>query len=436
MSQPGTRDRAVIVGAGPAGLYTASALLAGDIQVDVIDRLPTPFGLVRYGVAPDHPQMKSVATVLRRPLDDGRCRFVGNVDIESDPSVEDLRRHYRAVVLATGCPRDRALGVPGKQLEGCLGSGQMVAWYNGHPEASTAPPLDHSVAIVVGGGNVALDIARVLARPAASFESTDMSQDVLDALAGSGVHEVHILVHRGPCDARFTTAEFRRLVDVDDIDVVVDERHLLDVDEEGLDAHRAELLALLRSLAARPARGGTRRVIHLHFHHRIVQIRGPGRVDEVVVDDSSSGLSVTRTCPVGLVISAIGYRPRPIPGIPLDPRGSSVPHESGRVDDGEGPVPGLYVTGWLKRGPSGVIGTNKRCAKETAAAVLADWERLPAPAQPVSDVVDHLAAAWSVDPTSWADWLDIESAEERHGRARGAPSVKLTRSDVSLSRHP
>lgn len=419
-----TAGPVAVVGAGPAGLYTAAALVAGGAAVDVIDRLPVPFGLVRYGVAPDHVRMRSVAAALRRPLDDGRCGFLGDVELGRQVGLTDLRRHYRAVVLAVGCPRDRTLGVPGEDLPGCHGSGEVVAWYNGHPDALRPPLLDHPAAVVVGGGNVALDVARVLALPGAVLRPTDVPDAVLEELSRSRVRDVHVLVRRGPEEVRFTPAELRALTEVDSVDVLV--HHELPGDTQAeADPVRAEVLVGLRRLAERPERGGDRRRIHLHFHRRVVALAGGTRVERVRHVDTRDADGAPTEMAAGLVVAAIGHSGRPLPGVPFDEGTGTVPHLAGRVLGPDGPERGLYVTGWLKRGPSGVIGTNKPCGRETAAAVLQDLAELPEPLEPgrLRTRLTERGAA----PTSWQDWLRVERAEQLLGEARGAPSVKVAR---------
>jgi ferredoxin/flavodoxin---NADP+ reductase len=437
------QPRVAVIGAGPSGLYAAAALLAsgGDpgISVDVIDRLPAPYGLVRYGVAPDHVKMKSVIRVLRQPFDPAHVHFLGNVPIgrESGLPLDVLREHYHAIVYATGSSVDRALSVPGEDLPGSLGSGAFVSWYCGHPDFTRLdPPLDHPGVAVVGAGNVALDVARVLAKSHDEMAATDIPDPVLDALRASNVRDVHVVIRRGPSHVKFTPAELRQIGDLANAEVLVHDDGLLaagvDPAQAGDRRARQNLEMLAEWSGAAPAAGRPRR-IHLRFLRSPVRLLGAGgRVSGVVlerneiVDGRVVGTGEQETLDVGLVVRAIGYAAEPVPGLPFDEATGTVPNESGRVVAADGPVAGAYVAGWIKRGPTGVIGTNKNDATETVAALLADLPGLPDPKRPARADLLATLADHGIHPVDWTDWLRLDAEELRLGGVRGgAERVKV-----------
>jgi ferredoxin/flavodoxin---NADP+ reductase len=430
------RPRVAVVGAGPSGLYAAAALAASDtpVDVDVLDRLPAPYGLVRYGVAPDHVKMKSVIRVLGRPFGPGEVRFLGGVQVgEGGIPLDVLREHYTAVVHAVGSAVDRRLGIPGEDLPGSIGSGTIVGWYCGHPDHVTAPLLDTPAVAVVGAGNVALDVARVLARTADELAPTDVPDRVLDALRAGAVRDVHLLIRRGPQQVRFTPVELRQLGDLADAEIVVhDDGLLAGVPDDVTDRHERANLATLTEWA-HAAPGTARRRIHLRFLRSPVRILGTDRVTGVVVernvllpDGRVRGTGEKETLEVGLVVRAVGYTGVPIPGLPFDADTGTVPNVAGRVVDADGsPVPGQYVTGWIRRGPTGVIGTNKHDAVETVASLLADLPGLPPPAHPDPEDLADVLTAHGVRPVDWTAWLRLDAEEIRLGQARGAERIKV-----------
>ena len=431
------RHRVAVVGAGPSGLYAAAALMESGlpIDVDVLDRLPAPYGLVRYGVAPDHVKMKSVIRVLRRPFEPARVAFLGGVPIgDRGLPLDELRAHVHAVVHASGSSVDRALGVPGEDLAGSLGSGAFVSWYCGHPDfVHLDPPLDHPGVAVVGAGNVALDVARVLARTADEMAETDVPGPVLDALRGSGVRDVHVLVRRGPQHVRFTPAELRQIGELAHADVLVHDDGLLAAGvPEPEDRRQRQNLGMLRAWAGGTGTGAPRR-IHLRFLRTPVEVLGrDGRVSGIVVERSVldadgrvRGTGEREVLDVGLVVRAIGYAAEPVPGLPFDEATGTVPHERGRVVRDGVVVPGAYVTGWIKRGPTGVIGTNRADAQETVDSLLEDLPGLPDPAFPDPAQLRAALAARGVRPVDWAAWLRLDAEEVRRGGLRGAERVKV-----------
>jgi ferredoxin/flavodoxin---NADP+ reductase len=429
--------RVAVIGAGPSGLYAAAALLASGeaVSVEVLDRLPAPYGLVRYGVAPDHVKMKSVIRVLQKPFDPAHVEFLGGVRVgESGIPLDVLRDHFHAVVHATGSSVDRRLGVPGEELAGSLGSGAFVSWYCGHPDhVDLQPLLDHPGVAVVGAGNVALDVARVLAKTADEMAETDVPEPVLAALRASAVRDVHVLIRRGPQHVRFTPAELRQIGELANADVIVHDDGLLAAGvDEPEDRRQRQNLEMLREWAAHGSTGKPRRV-HLRFLRNPVRLLGEdGRVSAVVVErtriDAEGrvvGTGEEEKLDVGLVVRAIGYDAEPIPGLPFDARTGTVPNEGGRVVRDGVPVPGAYVTGWIKRGPTGVIGTNKADAAETVAALLADLPALPAPPHPEPEVFRKALASYGMRPVDWTGWLRLDAEEVRRGGRRGAERVKV-----------
>ena len=432
--------RVAVVGAGPAGVYATEALLryADEALVDVLDGLPAPYGLVRYGVAPDHPRTQSISAALGEVLARPEVRFLGNVHVGEDLTMDDLRDHYDAVVVATGAATDRHLHVPGEELGGVVAATDLVAWYSGHPDvAADRFRLDAETVVVVGAGNVAGDVARMLARTPEELRSTDVPDHVLAAFAASRVRDIHVVARRGPVQARFTTRELRELGDLAGAEVVVDPADL-EVDafsaEQLVSAPAAKRnLEVLRGWAARASSGLPRRV-HLHFLTQPVELVGAdGQVTGVRLerttldgDGGAVGTGDTRDLTTQLVVRAVGYRSLPLPGLPFDDRAGVVPNVEGRVVGEAGPLPGLYVAGWAKRGPTGVIGTNKHDARETVRSLLDDLPSLRPAAHREPGEVDHLLAARGVQVVDWPGWLAIDAAERDAGAAQGRERAKVT----------
>ncbi len=428
-----------VIGSGPSGIYTALALTkrGPDVHVDVFDKLPAPFGLVRYGVAPDHAKMKTVARQLAKAFTAGRVRFLGNIEIGTDLSLEDLRSHYHAVVYATGCAHDRPLGVPGDDLPGSLGSADVVGWYSAHPDYHhAAPDLTSAHVAVIGGGNVALDIARVLSKPAEAFRSTDVPDPVIDALAQSTVTDVHVIIRRGPAEAQFTPAELLQVTSLDGVSLVLhDDGALAKVNTEGLTRQQATNVDILRKLA--PSAGDKR--IHFHFYRSPVELRGADKVESLLLERNEpngrggvSGTGVHESIDVGLVVRAIGYRSLPLKYLPFDEASGTVPNIRGRVLDSGTVVPGTYLSGWIKRGPSGVIGTNMADANETVASLMEDRPTLTAPSSDGPEAVLALLQSRSVDYVDWDGWSVLDAVELELGQPRGAERVKLPGREAML----
>lgn len=440
--------RVAIVGSGPAGIYAADALAQHDsgedaLAVDVIDRLPCPYGLVRYGVAPDHLKIKSIVTALRRVLELPAVRFLGNIDVGTDLSLDDLHRHYDAILFANGAAVDRPIGVPGEDLPGSASAREFVAWYSGHPDAHLDRfALEATSVAVVGVGNVAVDVARVLAKAPAELRGTDLPDHVLDVLERSRVRDIHLLGRRGPAQAKFTTKELRELGELANADVIVHAGELqLDEASEAALASSAGVrrnVDVLREWAQRQPTGRPRR-LHVRFLLRPIEVLGTDRVTGVRLE--RSGLDGTGNA-VGtgehvvidaqLLLRAVGYLGLPLPGLPFDERTGVVPNAGGRVLRDGLPVPGEYVAGWIKRGPTGVIGTNKGDARETVAAIVADLPSLP-PA-PLSDpeAVPALLTGRGVEVVAWDGWQAIDAAEMDLGRTQGRDRVKIAELDQLL----
>jgi ferredoxin/flavodoxin---NADP+ reductase len=462
-----------VVGSGPAGLYTAEALIKQaaaldpprDIRVDVLDRLPTPYGLVRYGVAPDHKSIKSIAEYLRNVLEHEGVHFVGNVHLGEDVTRDDLLAHYDAVVYATGAMRDRHLGIPGEDLPGSIAATDFVNWYCGHPDVDPAAfTLDAESVAVIGVGNVAVDVARILIRNPDELRETDVSQPVLDALTASKVREVHMIGRRGPAQAKFTTKELRELGELAGVDIVVGdgEADLDAFDATGesarlavSDRHVRGNYTVISDWAQRPAAGAARRLV-VRFWLRPTEIQGGNAVTGLTLErtrlDESGRLQGTgefETLPVQMVLRSVGYQSVPLDGVPFDERGYVVPNQAGRVIGPDGqPLPGEYVAGWLKRGPTGVIGTNKSDAAETVRSLLADVAggpgpedaplpragllRMPAGAPAGQSPLHRVLTERGVRHVSYDDWLGIEAAEKDLAASlgRGARVKLASRDDI------
>ncbi|MFI6643992.1 FAD-dependent oxidoreductase [Streptomyces sp. NPDC050504] len=434
-----------VVGSGPSGVYAAQSLVqqtsVPDVRVLVLDRLPCPYGLVRYGVAPDHEKIKSLQNNLRAVLEDERIGFVGNVEVgPGGLRPEWLRTHFHAVVYCVGAAVDRKLGVPGEELYGSHSATDFVSWYSAHPDAvGNGFALEARSAVVVGVGNVAVDVARILARGADELRPTDVPHAALGALAASGVRAVHMVGRRGPSQAKFTTKELRELGALPKADVAVDPAELtLDpayADPAGLPAVNRRNVEVLRGWAdAEAGEGGTpaERRLALRFFLRPVEIvgDGAGRVAGVrferTLPDGRGGVRGSGTYEVieaQLVLRAVGYRGSPLAGLPFDAGSGTVPHLAGRVLRDGAASPGEYVAGWIKRGPTGVIGTNRPCAKETVLSLLADAPdlvRRRLPGEPLEAVREL-----GLSPVQWPGWLAIEAAEAALGASLGRRTVKI-----------
>lgn len=434
IAQTGGRGRRVaVVGAGPAGLFVSKALLERDpaMEVDLIERLTTPHGLLRFGVAPDHPEVKSKAWLFNRILADPRVRLFANVDYGGALTREDLLPRYDAVVYATGASASRSLGIPGEQLAGSLGAAEFVAWYNGHPDqAELAPPLDQAQVAVIGAGNVALDVTRMLLSDPAALAATDMSGAALAALRRSKVTDVHILVRRGPAEVGFTPKELRELAELPGVSVCTERADLEHPRPEQLDERARRNLELLESFAVDPNEATTPKRVHFHFHSSPIAILGDDRVQFLAAKrQAPGGEAVEFRLPVALLLRSIGYRSAAIPGVPFDDRRHVIRNRDGRVIDGEGHTrTGEYASGWVRRGPLGIIGTNKFDAEQVAGAILEDLAT-GGPSGPQPEQVGDLAALLRERGVRWVDypdWQRIEHEERRLGSKQHRVAEKFT----------
>jgi ferredoxin--NADP+ reductase len=453
--------RVAVIGSGPAGFYAAGHLLkdsVGAIEVDMLERLPTPWGLVRSGVAPDHPNIKAVSRVYEKTAAHPRFRYYGNVTFGEDVSREDLASHYHAIVYATGSPLDRPLGIPGEELFGSHAATEFVGWYNGHPDhvGLEIDLLSAERAVVIGNGNVALDVARMLMLTTEELAPTDTADHALEVLAASNVREVIIVGRRGPAQSAFTNPELLELGELLDADVSVDAAEL----EHALQTHDASAeenitarrnVEILRGYAQRSPDPSRRRVT-LRFLLSPIEFIGDERGhvqavefahNELVSEGGALRAHATdrrERLDADLVFRAIGYRGVPLPGVPFDERLGVIPNDGGRVMNGSGePLPGEYVVGWVKRGPTGVIGTNKKDAQETVDALLADLDatrageaRMLKPEHPDAEALDELLHERKPDLVTYEGWAEIDRHERSAGEPAGRPRVKLTRIEEML----
>jgi ferredoxin--NADP+ reductase len=439
-----------IVGSGPSGFYVAETLLKSGkaVRIAMIERLPAPFGLVRYGVAPDHPKLKEVIPVYDRIAQSPEFSFFGNVTVGRDVSVAELRAAYHAVVFASGAESDRRMGIPGEDLPGSYTATEFVGWYNGHPDfQDRAFDLDQEVAVIIGQGNVAIDVCRILAKTVDELRHTDITARALDCLARSRIREIHLVGRRGPAQAKFTTKEFRELGALADCDPVVDPADLA-LNAESL----AELadrrgavgkknLEVLQGFVDRPQRGARRRVF-LRFLLSPLELGSGTHLDRVVFErnrlqgrpfeQSAHGTGSRLELAAGLLFRSIGYRGTAIPGVPFDPKPGIIPTRESRILDDTGhAIPGLFATGWIKRGPTGIIGTNKPDAVATVQSILADLPALETgPKAGDTGLAPALAGRRRV--VSYRDWQVIDAAEIRRGLPEGKPREKFTRVEEML----
>jgi ferredoxin/flavodoxin---NADP+ reductase len=457
----GARPRVAIVGAGPAGSFAAGCLLRarGEVEIDLFEQLPTPWGLLRGGVAPDHQEIKRLANAFDQQTLRQGCRFLGNVNVGVDVSHSELMRHYTAAVYATGAQTDKSLGIPGEELPGSWAATEFVAWYNGHPDYRGLE-FDLSVeqVVVIGNGNVAADVTRMLTLSPRELERTDVADHALEALRKSRVEKVIVLGRRGPAQAAFTSAELRELGRLEGVEIQVDRDDVqLDTVSQGWLAEEGTFTArknmeLLREFAARPARPDLRRRIELRFLRSPAEIHGTDKVEAIDIHRNEiartdDGLLKAR--PVngeleriecGLVLRSVGYRAVPLPGVPFDERYFVLPNERGRVRTPDGqPLLGVYAVGWIKRGPTGILGTNKRDAEETISCLAEDLRAgaLPQPPNPDRAQLDALLAERKPDLVTEDGWRAIDAHELERGHSLQRPRVKLaSRDELLATAHP
>lgn len=419
-----------IIGSGPAGFYSAEGLqkqFGAEVRIDLIDRLPVPYGLIRSGVAPDHQSIKAVSRRYEKVAVAEGVRFVGNVLIGRDVSIDELRDLYDAVIVATGAPADRPLGIPGSDLPGVLGSAAFVGWYNGHPDfASLDPPLDTAAAAVIGNGNVALDVARILAKTEAEFEGSDIVGHALEALDRSAVRSIHILGRRGPHQIAMTPKELGELGHLEAAHPFVDPADLPPgAADAGLEPGLRKSVAHLREFAAtKAADAGKPKTIHFDFFAMPIAIEGDGRAERLIVertrltdDGRAVGTGERHAIDCGLIVTCIGYQTPPIEGVPYDQARGRFANDEGVIGDG------VYCVGWARRGPTGTIGTNRPDGFEVAEKIFARFGTGDG-GKPGGDGLDALLRTRGVTAVPFSDWQRIEGAEAARARS-GSPREKF-----------
>ncbi|MEV6898066.1 FAD-dependent oxidoreductase [Amycolatopsis sp. NPDC051372] len=434
------------MGAGPAGIYAADILDKSDaeVQVDLFERMPAPFGLIRYGVAPDHPRIKGIVTALHKVLDRPNIRLLGNVDYGTDLKLDELREFYDAVIFSTGAMADRRLDIPGADLDGSHGAADFVSWYDGHPDVPRTWPLAAKSVAVLGVGNVALDVARILAKTADELLTTDIPANVYEGLKASPVTDVHVFGRRGPAQAKFTPLELRELDHSPNVEVIVHPEDM-EFDEASITALRASkqidmVVKTLQEWAIRDE--GTRpKRLHLHFFHSPAEVLGEdGRVTGLRTErteyDGEGGVRGTgefHDWDVQAVYRAVGYLSSHLPEIPFDHVAGVVPNQAGRVLDlDENQLPGVYVTGWIKRGPIGLIGHTKGDAAETVASLLADADTLTSPKHDSPDAILDVLAGRGIPFTTWEGWGKLDAHEKSLGEPHGRERIKVVERDEMI----
>ncbi len=451
LGSPENPLRVAIVGSGPSGFYAAETLLQSDkkITVDMFERLPAPYGLVRYGVAPDHPKIKNVIKIYEKIAEKPGFSFFGNVAVGKDVSVQELRNCYDVVLLTYGASSDRKLGIPGEDLPGSHTATEFVAWYNGHPDYRNRKfDLSSRVAVVVGQGNVAADVCRILCKTVDELKNTDITSYALEALAQSKVQEVHMIGRRGPAQAAFTPIEIREFGELVDCDPVVDPAELAlnpasqTELETAKELTRKKNIEILQKFAALGA-GAKKKKCFIRFFRSPIELKGQGRVEKVVLEKNrlegepgrqkAVGTGPKEEMACGLLFRSVGYYGIAVPGVPFDERKGVIPNNEGRVTDAGGIVPGLYVSGWIKRGPTGIIGTNKADSDQTVGHIFEDISLLtPAPQRDTRALLESLRKK-GVRTVSFPDWKKIDAKEIERGKAAGKPREKFASVPEMLS---
>ncbi|WP_025156037.1 FAD-dependent oxidoreductase [Leifsonia aquatica] len=442
-----TKLRLAIVGAGPAGIYAADILLKAergfDVSIDLFEQLPAPYGLVRYGVAPDHPRIKGIITALRDVLDRGDIRIFGNVTFGTDITLDDLKRHYNAVIFSTGAVRDAGLDIPGIDLKGSYGAAEFVSWFDGHPDVPRTWPLEAQSVAVIGNGNVALDVSRILAKHAEDLLPTEIPDNVFEILKDSPVTDVHVFGRRGPAQVKFTPLELRELGELRDVDMIVHDEDF-DYDEQSKDAiaSNKQVMVIDRVLQQWRQRevGSASRRLHLQFYAKPLEVVADedGRVRafryERTEPDGEGGVRGTgeiREVEIQALYRAVGYFGSPLPEIPFDAEHGVIPNHEGQVlraEDNER-MYGVYATGWIKRGPVGLIGHTKSDAMETIKHVINDQGNWWSPADPEEASVDALLRERGVEYTDLDGWHNLDEHEQALGSERGRARIKVVPRD-------
>ena len=439
--------RVAVVGSGPAGIYASDILIKSgqDVAIDLYEKMPAPFGLIRYGVAPDHPRIKGIIKSLHKVLDQPQIKLLGNVEIGKDVTVEELRDYYDAIIFATGATGDRDLNIPGIDLEGSRGAAEFVGFYDGNPNFQREWDLTAPHVAVIGVGNVALDVARILAKTADELHVTEIPDNVYEGLGANAADEVHIFGRRGPGNAKFTPLELKELDHSPTIEVIVDPEDII-YDEAAEQARRDSktqdlVCQTLEQYALREPKNAPHKLF-IHFFEAPVEIVGDenGKVTKLKTErqeyDGKGGIRSTGKITewdIQAVYRAVGYRSDEVKGVPFDHRSAVIPNDGGHVIDAEtrDRIPGLYTTGWIKRGPVGLIGNTKSDAKETTDMLLSDYRtgKLPAPAKPERDEVLQLLDDRGIAYTTWKGWYNLDAHERALGEAEGRERKKVVEWD-------
>lgn len=444
--------KVAIVGSGPSGFYAAEALLRSgtEVEVDLIERLPTPYGLVRSGVAPDHPKLKQSILVFDKIAQMRGVNFIGNVTVGRDIAIDELRSFYHAVILANGAETDNRLDIPGNSLSGAYTATEFVGWYNGHPAYRHHEfDLSHEVAVIIGQGNVAADVARILSKNVDELKTTDITEHALQALAESKIKTVHVIGRRGPVQAKFSPKELREFAELTECQAMVDPEELILNEasnrelEDKHDVGPKKIYELFSEFAARPKTGKARRCF-FEFLKSPVELRGDGKLEQVVFERNrlsgepfaqrSIGTGETFTLNAGVLFCSIGYKGTALPGVPFDAHRGIYPNSNGRITDVSGStVPQLYTAGWIKRGPSGIIGTNRACAVDTVTALLEDLAKLETVDKAGTNALCDALRLRGIRHISYADWQRIDGVEASRGKPKGKPREKFTSVDEMLA---
>ena len=442
--------RLAIVGAGPAGIYAADLIIKSelrdfDVSIDLFDLLPAPYGLVRYGVAPDHPRIKGIIRALYEVLDRGDIRFFGNVEYGKDITLDDLKKHYNAVIFSTGAVKDANLNIPGIELDGSFGAAAFVNWYDAHPDFERSWDLSAKEIAVLGNGNVALDVARVLSKPAEAMLSTDIPDNVYQGLRASQATDVHVFGRRGPAQVKFSPLELREAVHIEGVDTIVyDEDFQYDEgSQKAIDSNNQTrvMVKTLEELRSNELTGAKRR-LHLHFFSAPVEIlEKAGKVSGIKIErtklDGTGNVKPTgefREFPIQAIYRAVGYFGSELSEVPFDEKAGVIPNDKGRVLDSDGKhIQGVYATGWIKRGPVGLIGHTKSDAIETIAQIIEDKNYWWSPASPSEDSITELLTSRKIDFVGWPEWLRIDAEEKRLGEAEERERIKLVEREDFLT---
>jgi ferredoxin--NADP+ reductase len=442
--------RLAIVGAGPAGIYAADLIIKSelrdfDVSIDLFDLLPAPYGLVRYGVAPDHPRIKGIIRALYEVLDRGDIRFFGNVEYGKDITLDDLKAHYNAVIFSTGAVKDANLNIPGIELDGSFGAAAFVNWYDAHPDFERSWDLSAKEIAVLGNGNVALDVARVLSKPAEAMLSTDIPDNVYQGLVASQATDVHVFGRRGPAQVKFSPLELREAVHIEGVDTIVYEEDFQydEGSQKAIDSNNQTrvMVKTLEELRSNEITGAKRR-LHLHFFSAPVEVLDKdGKVAGIKIErtklDGTGNVKPTgefREFPIQAVYRAVGYFGSELSEVPFDENAGIIPNEKGRVLDSDGKhIQGVYATGWIKRGPVGLIGHTKSDAIETIAQIIEDKNNWWQPTSPSEESITELLTSRDIDFVGWPEWLRIDAEEKRLGEAQERERIKLVEREDFLT---